>query len=91
MWKLIPFAVALGSTNLAFADAQCTRADRSTWQQESIFRSTMKQQGYRITKFRVTPGNCYEIYGFNPQSDRVELYFHPVTFALVKAEPVLRR
>lgn len=91
MWKLIPLAAALGSTNLAFADAQCTRADRSTWQQESIFRSAMKQQGYRITKFRVTPGNCYEIYAFNPQSDRVELHFHPVTFALVKAEPVLRR
>ncbi|MCP1648187.1 PepSY domain-containing protein [Pseudomonas nitroreducens] len=91
MWKLIPLAAALGSTSLAFADAQCTRADRSTWQQESIFRSAMKQQGYRITKFRVTPGNCYEIYAFNPQSDRVELYFHPVTFALVKAEPVLRR
>jgi len=91
MWKLIPFAAALASANLAFADTQCTRAEKSTWQQESTFRSTLKQQGYRITKFRVTPGNCYEIYGFNPQSDRVELYFHPVTFALVKAEPVLRR
>ena len=91
MWKLTIFLAALGSANLAFADAQCTRADRSTWQQESIFRSAMKQQGYRITKLRVTPGNCYEIYAFDRSSDRVELYFHPVTFALVKAEPVLQR
>lgn len=91
MWKLSLFLAALGSANLAQADAQCTRADQSTWQQESAFRSAMKQQGYRITKFRITPGNCYEIYGFNPQSRRVELYFHPVTFALVKAEPVIRQ
>ncbi|QRY77169.1 PepSY domain-containing protein [Pseudomonas sp. PDNC002] len=91
MWKLWLSLIALGSAPLVHADTQCTRADKSTWKQESAFRSAMKQQGYRITKFRVTPGNCYEIYGFNPLSHRVELYFHPVTFALVKAEPVVRR
>lgn len=91
MWKLPLFLAALGSANFAHADTQCTRAEKSTWRDESAFRSVMKQQGYRITKFRVTPGNCYEIYGFSPQSHRVELYFHPVTFALVKDEPVVRR
>ena len=39
-----------------------------------------------IDKFKVTPGNCYEIYGKNPQQEKVEIYFNPVDAAVVKEE-----
>ncbi|MBK4990622.1 PepSY domain-containing protein [Pseudomonas sp. S60] len=91
MRNLCLFTAVLGITQVAQADTLCATAEKSTWKSESDFRRSIKQSGYRITKFRVTEGNCYEIYGFDTEGKRVELYFHPITFALVKAEPVPQR
>jgi hypothetical protein len=48
----------------------------------------MKQRvatlGYRVSVFRQTPGNCYEIYGRNSEGKRVEIYFEPVTGSVVR-------
>jgi hypothetical protein len=38
----------------------------------------MKRQGVQITKFRITPGNCYEIYGFDREGRKLEIYYDPV-------------
>ena len=35
-------------------------------------------QGYTIDKFKVTDGNCYEIYGEDKGGVKVEIYFNPV-------------
>ena len=45
---------------------------------ESQFREQMKRQGVQITKFRITPGNCYEIYGFDREGRKLEIYYDPV-------------
>jgi hypothetical protein len=41
-------------------------------------------QGYKIKVFKVTKGNCYEIYGWDDQKRKVEIYFNPVTGDKVK-------
>ncbi|PJE39767.1 MULTISPECIES: PepSY domain-containing protein [Pseudomonadaceae] len=62
----------------ALADVQCSNTDRSTWMNESDFREYMKDRGVQITKFLITPGNCYEIYGFDKSGRKIEVYSNPV-------------
>lgn len=67
----------LGAAPL-LADTDCARPDRSAWMPESQFREQMKRQGVQITKFRITPGHCYEIYGFDAAGRKLEVYYDPV-------------
>jgi hypothetical protein len=82
---LIALAILVGSSS-AFAATQCTTADKSTWQDADKFQAQLKEQGYKINKFKITKGNCYEIYGFNKDGKKVEIYHDPVTGKAVKSE-----
>ena len=66
----------------------CTRpgADRATWQDPEQFQAKLVADGYKINKFKVTDGNCYEIYGFDKDKRKVEIYHDPVTGKAVKTE-----
>ncbi|MFK0313491.1 PepSY domain-containing protein [Pseudomonas sp. NPDC090233] len=85
MRTLIAITLLLGCSS-AFAATQCTTADKSTWQDQDKFQAQLKEQGYKINKFKVTKGNCYEIYGFNKEGKKVEIYHDPVTGKAVKTE-----
>ncbi|MAL95638.1 MAG: hypothetical protein CME40_11230 [Haliea sp.] len=65
---------------------QCTAAPQSAWHDEARFRQMLVDQGYQINQFKVTEGNCYEIYGFDPDQTKVEIYFNPVNGSIVKRE-----
>lgn len=81
---LVP--VLLMTASPVFAKTQCTTADRSTWQDQEQFQAKLKAEGYEIKKFKVTDGNCYEIYGFDKDKRKVEIYHDPVTGKAVKTE-----
>lgn len=83
--RAIILATALFST-AAFAGPQCTTTDKSEWLDQTQFQADLKEQGYDIKKFKVTDGNCYEIYGWNKDKQKVEIYFDPVTGKAVKEE-----
>ncbi|MFJ4442512.1 PepSY domain-containing protein [Pseudomonas sp. NPDC089422] len=83
LFSLSPLLLASGST---FAATQCTMVDKSIWQDPKKFQAELKDQGYKINKFKVTKGNCYEIYGFNKDGKKVEIYHDPVTGKAVKSE-----
>lgn len=85
MRTFIALTLLLGSS-ATFAATQCTTADKSTWQDPDAFQSQLKAQGYRISKFKVTQGNCYEIYGFDKDGRKVEIYHDPVSGQAVKTE-----
>ena len=85
MRTLIALTLLIGCSS-AFAATQCTTADKSTWQDQDKFQAQLKAQGYKINKFKVTKGNCYEIYGFNKDGKKVEIYHDPVTGKAVKTE-----
>jgi hypothetical protein len=53
---------------------------------ESDFKAKLEQQGYKIKTFKVTKGNCYEIYGHDKDGKKVEIYFDTKTLEVVKAE-----
>ena len=75
--QVLPLLCAWLATPV-LADVECPSADRADWMPESHFRQQMKNQGVQITKFRITPGNCYEIYGFDVNGEKVEIYYNPV-------------
>jgi len=85
MRTLIALTLLVGCSS-AFAATQCTTADKSTWQDQDKFQAQLKAQGYKINKFKVTKGNCYEIYGFDKDGRKVEIYHDPVTGKAVKTE-----
>ena len=65
---------------------QCTAAPQSEWQNQDQFQAALLSQGFEISEFKVTEGNCYEIYGKNPSGEKVEIYFNPVDASIVKEE-----
>ena len=85
MRKVLLLSLDLASP-LAIAGPQCTTAERSQWQDPQAFQDQLKAQGYQISKFKVTDGNCYEIYGFDKDQRKVEIYHDPVTGKAVKTE-----
>ena len=76
--RALTMLALLALSSAALADTDCARQDRSAWMPESQFREQMKRQGVQITKFRITPGNCYEIYGFDANGRKLGIYYDPV-------------
>jgi len=70
---------------LAWAGPECTTADKAQWQDQTKFQEALVAQGYKIKKFKVTKGNCYEIYGWNKDGKKVEIYHDPVSGKPVKS------
>ncbi len=70
---------------LAWAGPECTTADRAQWQDQTKFQEDLVAQGYKIKKFKITSGNCYEIYGWNKEGKKVEIYHDPVSGKPVKS------
>ena len=81
---------AITTLALAFASCskptQCTSEDQSKWQDQEAFKQQLISEGYKINKFKVTEGNCYEIYGWDKEEKKVEIYFNPVDGSKVKEE-----
>jgi hypothetical protein len=75
-------ALAFGAT-AAFAGPTCS-VPKDKWMKETDFKSQLVQQGYQIKTFKVTKGNCYEIYGFDKAGKKVEIYFDPSTAAILE-------
>lgn len=90
MNKLMLLAVMGGSVLLSACGThsvtQCTTAPEAEWQNQEAFQAQLLAQGYKINEFKVTEGNCYEIYGFDMEDNKVEIYFNPVDGSIVKEE-----
>lgn len=70
---------------LAQAAPKCTTEAKDKWMSEAAMRSKAAEAGYeRIKTFRVS-GECYEIYGYTKDGQKVEVYFNPVSGDVVKA------
>lgn len=68
----------------ALAGPTCTSEPKSKWLSEGAMKSKIDALGYSYKVFKVTKGNCYEIYGRDKAGQRIEVYFHPVTGAVVE-------
>jgi hypothetical protein len=85
--KLTPLLLLLPLFSAAvLAGPQCTQTDKSQWLSEADAQQQIKAMGYEIKKFKVTKTNCYEIYGWDKEKHKVEIYFDPTNLKKVKEE-----
>lgn len=71
-------ALLLAMAGAAFAGPACT-APKEKWLPEAAFKKDLEAQGYQIKTFKVSKGQCYEIYGTDKTGKKVEIYFDPVS------------
>lgn len=81
--SLITFALAATAASLATAGPTCN-VPQGQWMKEGDFKAKLEQQGYQIKTFKVSKGQCYEIYGFDKAGKKVEIYFDPATAAVLE-------
>ena len=85
MSRFIAVAAALlAISQAAFAEPRCTSEPKEKWISESDMKAKIANLGYQAKVFKVTKGNCYEIYGFDKAGKRVEIYFDPVSGGIVE-------
>ncbi|WP_028455064.1 PepSY domain-containing protein [Chitinilyticum litopenaei] len=69
----------------AFAGAQCAKHPQKEWLPQDQAKAKITAMGYKIKKFKVD-GDCYEIYGWNKDGKKAEVYFDTKDLSVVKAE-----
>ncbi len=67
------------------AGPESTKEQKEKWKDAKKFEAELRKE-YTVKVFKVTKGNCYEIYGKNKEGKKIEIYFHPITGAKVKEE-----
>jgi len=72
---------ALGVSTPAVATGKmtCNAGPQAKWKSQADLTKSLTKKGWKVTKSKVD-GGCYEVYGTTPKGQRVEAYFHPITF-----------
>lgn len=72
-------AALLAAPASATGAMTCDSGPQSGWKSVDALTADLTKQGWQVRKAKVD-GGCYEVYGTTPEGDRVEAYFHPVSF-----------
>lgn len=70
----------------AHASPACTTESKDKWMSEDAMKAKVAEMGYQKIKTFKVSGSCYEIYGFTKDGKKAEVYFNPVSGAVVKSE-----
>lgn len=70
----------------ASASPACTTEAKDKWMSEDAMKAKVAEMGYQKIKTFKVSGNCYEIYGYTKDGKKAEVYFNPVSGAVVKSE-----
>ncbi len=82
MKKIMITSLLMATT--VWAGPKCTDEKKESWLKQEDFQKKLVTDGYKIKKFKVTDGNCYEIYGWDKAGKKVEIYFNPTTGDIVR-------
>ena len=85
MKTLLISALLVAISSAAFAGPTCN-VPKDKWMKEADFKAALTAQGYQIKTFKVSKGECYEIYGFDKAGKKVEIYFDPATAAILETK-----
>jgi hypothetical protein len=77
---LTALLLAVGISMPAFAeeDANCTTQPKDKWISADAAKAKAQEQGYEVRRVK-TEGSCYELYGFDKDKARVEVFMDPVS------------
>lgn len=70
--------LAVQSAN-ATGMATCKSGPKSGWKTMDALKANLTAKGWNIRRIK-EDGGCYEVYAVNEKGQRVESYFHPITF-----------
>lgn len=76
--------LALSVAASASAAPVCTMQPKAKWLTEAQMKAKIAKMGYRDIKVFQVSGSCYEIYAYTKDGKRAEVYFNPVTGAVVQ-------
>ncbi|MEQ9606165.1 MAG: PepSY domain-containing protein [Kiloniellaceae bacterium] len=76
------FAATLAAS-AAQASDKCA-VPQAEWQPKEALQQKLEGDGWKIKKIKIDDG-CYEVYGTDAQGKRMEVYFDPKSFAVVKS------
>lgn len=78
--------LALLAAGAVQAGPSCTEEPTSKWLSAEQMSEKFRAQGYvdDVRKLHVSKGKCWEIYGHDKAGKAVEVYFHPITGAIVQ-------
>lgn len=83
---LIATVIAFGTLGaggaLASNDNLCT-VPVAEWQPAEALQKKLEAAGWKVRRIKSDDG-CYEVYGLDDKGRRVEAYFNPKTFDIVK-------
>lgn len=85
MTRTILLVATLLVSGSVFARADCPKYPKNEWMPEADAKKKIEAMGYKIDKFKVA-GQCYEIYGFNKDGKKAEVYFDAKNLAIIKSE-----
>ena len=71
---LLLLPVGAGATGIH----QCEETDKAAWLSATEVTEQLEAAGWSV-RFVKEDGGCWEVYGTNPDGQRVEGYFHPIT------------
>jgi hypothetical protein len=77
-------AAALSIAGAAAAGPVCTKEPKAKWLSEAQMKTKIAALGYTKIKVFQVSGSCYEIYALNKAGKKAEVYFNPVTGAVVQ-------
>ena len=84
VFKLTVAASALSVAAMASAAPVCTKLPPAKWLSQAQMKAKIAKMGYRDIKVFQVSGSCYEIYAHTKDGKRAEVYFNPVTGAVVQ-------
>lgn len=82
--KVALAATAMSFATLASAAPACTTLPQAKWLTQTQMKAKIATMGYRDIKVFQVSGSCYEIYAHTKDGKRAEVYFNPVTGAVVQ-------
>ncbi|MFG1245159.1 PepSY domain-containing protein [Xanthobacter flavus] len=72
-------------SSAAQASPTSTKEPREKWLSEETMKQKIAEMGFsNIKVFKKTTSGCYEIYGYNKDGKKAEVYFNPVTGEIVE-------
>jgi hypothetical protein len=77
-------SVSLYSTN-ALADDDYCNVPKAEWQPMDALKEKLTADGWEIRKIKEDDG-CYEVYAIKADGKKIEAYFNPASFELVKED-----
>lgn len=83
---LLPLVGLFASLSAVVASASdLCEVPEAEWQPIEELQARLEEQGWTIRNMKVDDG-CYEAYALDENGGRVEAYFNPKTFELIKSK-----